>query len=154
MQVHFPGCLPVSHPGNSQVAAQPSLNWNSDSLNYIDSDSVQKAIMSFRPNSAAGPDGIKPLVLRQLGPILIDRLVFLFRAFIILGYTPQAFCVAKVIFIPKPGRRDYSAPKSYRPISLSSCLFKTCEKVVLHHLEQTSLASNPCLLYTSDAADE
>ncbi len=36
----------------------------------------------------------------------------------------------KVIYIPKPGKPDYSIPKAYRPITLSSYLLKGMEKVV------------------------
>jgi hypothetical protein len=36
----------------------------------------------------------------------------------------------KVIFIPKPGRTSYELAKSFRPISLTSFLLKTMERLV------------------------
>ncbi|GBP68556.1 Probable RNA-directed DNA polymerase from transposon X-element [Eumeta japonica] len=35
-----------------------------------------------------------------------------------LGYFPRAWKVATIKVIPKPGKDDYSRPKSYRPIGL------------------------------------
>jgi hypothetical protein len=42
--------------------------------------------------------------------------------------------VAKVVFIHKPGKTDWSSPKSYRAISLLSTLGKMAEKAVADHL--------------------
>jgi hypothetical protein len=47
------------------------------------------------------------------------------------------------IFIPKPGRNDYTDRRAFRPISLMSVLFKTLERLVLWHIEETSLNRHP-----------
>jgi len=36
----------------------------------------------------------------------------------------------KVVFIPKPGRNCYCGPRDFRPISLTSFLLKTMERLV------------------------
>ena len=41
-----------------------------------------------------------------------------------------------MIFLPKPGKADYSHPSSYRPISLSNYLLKTLERLCSWHVEQ------------------
>ncbi len=46
---------------------------------------------------------------------------------------------SKVIFIPKPGKTDYSTVKSFRPISLTSFAFKATEKVLLWDLENQEM---------------
>ena len=46
-------------------------------------------------------------------------------------------------FIPKPGKPDYSDPRSHRPITLSSFLLKTLERLILWHLDDTSLRDYP-----------
>ena len=38
--------------------------------------------------------------------------------------------ISNLVFLPKPGKDDYSDPRSYRPISLLSFLMKAMEKVV------------------------
>ena len=41
-----------------------------------------------------------------------------------------------VIFIPKPGKEDYSSPKSFRPITLSSFVLKGLERIMLWYLRE------------------
>jgi hypothetical protein len=45
--------------------------------------------------------------------------------------------------IPKTNKTDYTQPRSFRPISLTSFLFKTLERLVLWHLEDAVLPANP-----------
>jgi len=48
-----------------------------------------------------------------------------------------------VVFIPKGGRNDYTAAKSYRPISLASFILKTLERYIRQRvLRDTSLHRN------------
>ena len=45
------------------------------------------------------------------------------------GDFPQCWSEATVIPIPKPGK-DHSDPNNYRPISLTSCVCKTLERMI------------------------
>ena len=92
---------------------------------------------------AAGPDNIKPITLQMCSGKMIKRLTYMFRASISLGYVPKALRACKVVFIPKPGKPDYTNPKAYRPITLTSCIFKVLERIVLQELETTDMAANP-----------
>ena len=47
------------------------------------------------------------------------------------------------MFIPKPGRDSYSGPRDYRPISLTSFLLKTMERLVDRYLRDEVLAHMP-----------
>jgi hypothetical protein len=44
-----------------------------------------------------------------------------------------------VMFIPKPGKLDYTEAKACHPISLSSFLLKIMEKLVERHIRDSSL---------------
>jgi hypothetical protein len=48
-----------------------------------------------------------------------------------------------VIFIDKPGKTDLENPRSFRPISLMSFVYKTLEKVVAMDLEENVFKDNP-----------
>jgi hypothetical protein len=48
-----------------------------------------------------------------------------------------------VTFILKPGKLDYTEAKVYRPISLSSFLLKTMEKLVDRHVWDSALRIRP-----------
>jgi len=47
------------------------------------------------------------------------------------------------VFIPKPGRDSYGRPKDFRPISLTSFLIKTMERLVGRFLRDAILALKP-----------
>jgi hypothetical protein len=49
----------------------------------------------------------------------------------------------KVVFIPKPGRKTYSGPKNYRPISLTAFILKTMERLVDRYLRDEALDLSP-----------
>jgi hypothetical protein len=61
-----------------------------------------------------------------------DLLPSIFTATLHLGIHP--WTEAKVVVIPKPGKTDYTAAKSYRPISLLECTGKVLEKIVTARL--------------------
>jgi hypothetical protein len=69
--------------------------------------------------------------------------VRIFHACLAAGYVPTAWHQVKVVFIPKPGRNTYSGPKDYRPISLTSFLRKTMERLVDRHLRDETLVLSP-----------
>lgn len=101
------------------------------------------AIKKFHPFKSAGPDGIYPALLQSGLDIILHLLAALLRACIAWRYIPEEWRNSKVVFIPKPGRIDYALAISYRPISLSSFLKTTLERLcdryirdvpLLHHL--------------------
>ena len=129
MDTHFPGSTEaVASPVSSGEAM--AFPYHTD-LDFISVERVKWSIQQFKPDKAAGPDGIKPIVLQQLGPKMLKRLTILYRASVALGYVPGKLRESKVIFLPKPGKSDYSNPRAYRPISLTSCVFKVLERVLL-----------------------
>ena len=87
-------------------------------VNWITIDLIRKAIAQFKPDKAAGDDAIKPKALKQLPMELLLRLEYIYKACIVLGYTPQQWCLSNVIFIPKVDKDDYANPCAWCLISL------------------------------------
>ena len=81
------------------------------------------------PDKAPGPDGIRISQIRNLPDSMVVLLVLIFRASITIGHVPKNWRKSKTVMIRKPGKRGTTA-KDYRPISLTSCLCKLCEKIV------------------------
>ncbi|RYA68486.1 hypothetical protein DD592_26790, partial [Enterobacter cloacae complex sp. 2DZ2F20B] len=104
---------------------------------------LEWAVDSFSPYKSPGVDGIYPALLQRgmsrLRPILLPML----RACLAFSYIPNAWRKVKVIFIPKPGRQDYTLAKSYRPISLTSFLLKTLERLSEKEIRETALSKQP-----------
>ena len=67
-------------------------------------------------------------MLKPLPDKVINYLAVVFRRCLELGRVPEKWLDSKAIFIPKLGNKDRADSKSYRPISLTSFLFKTLEK--------------------------
>ena len=60
-----------------------------------------------------------------------------------LGYIPKNWRDVKVAFIPKAGRRPPDEPKFYRPISLTSFLLKTMEKILDEYIRSQTISRSP-----------
>jgi hypothetical protein len=141
IDTHFPGNLKDSSDNTSWKPSKDIISIQE--FSFITVDKVGWALGSFGPQKAAGPDGLKPICLKNLDKNSLERLVVLYQASLALGYVPRCWRETKVIFIPKPGKDDYSKAKSFRPISLSSFLLKALERVVLNEVEREYLEINP-----------
>lgn len=91
---------------------------------------VKRALKSFGPYKAPGLDGIYPAMLHKGGKRLHQVLTGVMTACLTLGYVPEVWRKTKVVFLPKPGKARYDSPNSFRPVSLTSFLLKTMEKVI------------------------
>ena len=137
LEEHFPGSLKKPPTPQDQDRSDFLLE-NS----WITGELVEAAIKSFGDNKAPGPDGIKPLVLKHLPREATEQLATLYKAILATGSTPSRWRESKVVFIPKPGKKDYSERRSYRPISLTSFLLKTLERLINWKLEADELTFN------------
>lgn len=106
-------------------------------------DYLRWAVLSFKPYKAAGPDKIFPVLLKEGLEQITGPLCRLLRACIALGYTPSAWKLAKVVFIPKAGRIRYTNAKDFRPICLTSFVLKTLEKLVDRYIRDEILVRYP-----------
>ncbi len=91
---------------------------------------VARAINSFGPFKATGPDELKPIVLQISSIGFIKYLTRIYKGVISTGHTPKIWREMGVIFIPKVGKSNYGNAKSYRPITLLSFCLKTLERII------------------------
>jgi len=104
---------------------------------------VEWAMDSFVSCKSPGVDGIFQALLQDGWEVVIPYLVRIFRACLATGYGPAIWRQVEVVFISKPGRNSYSGPRNYRPISLTSFLLKTTERLVDRYLRDKTLALVP-----------
>lgn len=132
-------------PGNTIIEGQDDNNVNlfthnfSDSCidNIISKEKIIWAIKTFQPYKSAGTDEIIPAELQLTLPFTIEWLEVIFRACLKLVHIPRKWTKVKVVFIPKAGKSDHTCPKNLRPISLSSFLLKTLERLIEVYLRST-----------------
>lgn len=90
---------------------------------------VRFAIHNLNSNSAAGPDGITNRTLRNLDDTSVMFLTQQINKAWKTGHLPAEWKHANTVLIPKPGK-PLGLP-NLRPISLTFCLGKLAEHVIL-----------------------
>ena len=85
-------------------------------------------------------DGIFPSLLQKGLPYVLTPLCLIYRACIANSYIPQVWRHTRVLFLPKPGKIDYTTAKA---ISLTSFLLEGLEKVIDRYLWDGPLVDLP-----------
>lgn len=126
--------LPVKH-GDEEVRFPDYLG---PARPELDEDftvaEIRQAIFALNGKSAPGPDGITNKMLRNLDDRSIGYLTEKINGTWRNGSVPENWRTANTVLIPKPGK----APNvdNLRPISLTSCVGKVAEHVVLNRLSR------------------
>jgi len=103
--------------------------------NISNPDRIKWAIYSFKPFKSPGPDGLFPAQLQRILDISLPWLTVIFHGCLALNHIPTRWLDVKVIVIPKAGKPSNTNPKGFRPISLSSFLLKTLERLIDIHID-------------------
>lgn len=96
---------------------------------------LETVLKNQNPKKAPGPDGLTADICVRA--IQAGREVFMAIAnkCLAMGHFPARWKSAHVVILKKPGKDDYTNPKSYRPIGLLSVLGKIVEKLVVNRLQ-------------------
>jgi len=105
--------------------------------NILNPGRIQWAVNSFKNFKYPGPDGLFPAQLQRTLDISLPCLTAIFHGCLALNHIPTRWLDVKVIFIPKAGKPSHTNPKDFRPISLSSFLLKTLERLIDTHIRLT-----------------
>ena len=97
-------------------------------------EDVTKAIGELKISFGAGPDLIPAILLKKCSTSLSIPLATLFNSSIQSGKIPSLLKQAIVVPVHKGGSR--TAPAQYRPVSLTSHLMKTLERIVRRRSER------------------
>ena len=95
-------------------------------------ENIYENILKISKNAAPGPDGIPAIFLRQCAQQMKTPIFLLWRASLNEGSLPDELKQSKVVPIFKGG--DRCNPENYRPISLTSHLSKTFERIIVKKL--------------------
>jgi ribonuclease HI len=92
-------------------------------------------------NTSPGADGITVRLLRAAWPVLGSYVTQLYQECLTQGYYPRCFRTAQVVMIPKPGKKDLTETRAWRPISLLSCLGKGLERLLAKRIAWVAVRS-------------
>ncbi|KID93327.1 Endonuclease/exonuclease/phosphatase, partial [Metarhizium majus ARSEF 297] len=90
-------------------------------------------------NTSPGADNITVKLLQAVWDIIGGHVCRLYQGCLTVGHHPGVFREAEVVMIPKPGKRNLSTPRAWRPISLLSCLGKGLERLIARRLAWASI---------------
>ena len=96
----------------------------------------KRAIKTLQPRKAPGPDKIMNEMLKTCNELLELPLTSIFKRCLKHAISPTQWKVNKGIILAKPEKDNYSHPKAFRIISLTSNIQKLMEKMILIYLEE------------------
>ena len=98
----------------------------------ISLDGLLKLLKNLKPGKAAGPDRLKPLLLRELREEIAPIIKIIFDRSLQTGKLPAEWLTANVMPVFKKG--DKSLAANYRPISLTCILCKALEHILASNI--------------------
>ena len=96
---------------------------------------LDRAVKDLKKGKTPGPDLIRnEMISEAWGDINhIVRRIFIHS--LTLCSTPAVWQESTGVIIPKPNKLDYTEPRAFRIIALTSCLQKLLERAILWHLQ-------------------
>ena len=95
-------------------------------------DDVAKVLAELETNKSHGPDNIPPRILKVCAKELAPSLAKLFNISLSSGNLPSEWKVANVVPIHKS--RDRVLATNYRPVSLTSIVVRSLERLIHKHI--------------------
>ena len=142
MQAHFPSGREITDAPYDYTKSVTLQEIQSTNIEWITPELIQTVFKLFKSKKSPGTDGIKPIAYKHLPTNIIQNLQIIYKAVIMLEYTPKIWKEAKLIVIPKPWKSSYKVAKSWRPISLTNYLIKALEKLCVWESDK-ALQTNP-----------
>ena len=134
--IHFPQAVEHDRYGPYSSDKAGLATEIRDKYDYISKRKVALSLLRFKPNKAPGPDGLQPVVFKYLPDYFLERLTFIYECCVFLHYTPRAWQKSTVVFISKPGKKDYRIGKNHRPIVLSNFFLKGLERLITWKMDK------------------
>ena len=140
-QEHFPDTPQAERLNSPQIKheSEDDKNIISKILNPTRLDRVASKLPL---NKAPGPDGVRNKMIKAAWDLIKEPLRHIYNLCLTHAYCPKAWKTSKGMIIPKEGKDDYTNPRSYRIISLTSNLQKLLERMILDYLERDTGVDN------------
>jgi len=122
-----------------EISDKPTVSWPEFSR-----EEFKFALSSCNDSSAPGSDKLSWNHLKIIFEDIecLDSFIQMANACINLGYWPSHFKISNTIVIPKPNKKLYDSPKSFRPIVLLNIMGKLIEKIIGERLQFHSVSNN------------
>ena len=111
-------------PGLQRYPAMPDFT--------ISTNGIKKMLATLKPHKAAGPDCIRPLILKELRDTIAPILQVIFTRSFKTGKLPSDWKKANVVPVFKKGSKQL--PVNYRPVSLTCICCKLMEHIIVSQI--------------------
>lgn len=121
----------VTQPPEKEIVIQPNSQWPA-----LTTKEIETVMTNIPKKKAPGEDGIPGEILRLAwkNKEFQKRFAILLNACIAYGHHPEPWRDSLIVVLPKPGKKDYTEPRAYRPIALIKTMSKVLEKIVQRRL--------------------
>ena len=106
----------------------------------IKKEDVEKLLKDLKPHKAPGLDNFHPAVLRNAAESISYPLTKIFQMSLEHSELPKKWLQAVIVPLFKKGSRSIAS--NYRPVSLTSILCKTLERIIVKHIIAHLKANN------------
>ncbi|KAF2344603.1 Reverse transcriptase domain [Trinorchestia longiramus] len=107
-------------------------------------EKVEEQLSILNPDKSTGSDGLGPQILKETTEVISEPLTNIFNRSLETGIVPDDWKRANVTPIFKKGNKQI--PNNYRPISLTSVISKTIERLlkvrITKHLNDQNLIND------------
>ncbi|CAG5031125.1 unnamed protein product [Parnassius apollo] len=134
-----PDTLPRHHELRSDMTNSPQSHYDPP----FTQEEVLECLRQMNPKKAPGLDNLTSDICLQFATDYPRLLTDILNRCLALQHFPNQWKTAFVKIIPKPGKSDYSALESFRPIGLIPVFGKLLEKLfirrVTYHAQRNNL---------------
>ena len=118
----------------TNIPSFPAKQLLTEQLNSIniEQEEVEKLLKNLIPHKAPGLDGLHPRILKEMAEVISYPITEIFKKSFASGELPSKWLQAVITPIFKKG--DRSDASNYRPVSLTSIICKTLEKIIVKHI--------------------
>ena len=99
---------------------------------HVTEQDVCRVFGSLREDKAAGPDNIRPRLLKRCAIGLAPVFSYIFNWSLQICKVPMCYKLSNIIPVPK--NNSPQILNDYRPVALTSCIMKCFEKLVLNFI--------------------
>lgn len=143
LSTHFPGSVKETDTSLNYSFEETTFAQSEVENEIITPNRIKWAIFSFDSYKSPGIDEIYPAMLQKAWDIVEPYIFHFYTASFRLSYIPKQWQKVKVTFLPKTGKDDYTIPKSFRPISLTSFLLKGMERLIDRYIRDFTIKHCP-----------
>lgn len=111
-------------PTEAHTVPRDYLPWDP----YVSMEELEASTIKPK-NTAPGIDACSVKLIKLCWESIKEYVRKLFEACLKIGHYPEIYKTAEVVIMRKPNKTDYTDVKSWRPISLLSCIGKGLERL-------------------------